>query len=250
MLQKITQACRYLLQNYSGADATREYLNNRVSLESQEIFQFGYYPGINELSLLTDVVSEAGLRKLKLIYYRDIEDLMCPRTFGVCFFENHPMVIPFRDAYGNVVALVGRTLLSEDDRKIKKIDKYKNTHFKKGNYLFGLYENKQHILSQNRVLVVEGQFDVIKAMEKGIRNIVAIGNNTMSAYQFSVITRYTNNINLLLDNDDAGDKGRKSTISKFGSMANIQNFYIPDGYKDIDEYLTKSDESPSFVYKG
>jgi len=42
-----------------------------------------------------------------------------------------------------------------------------------------------------------------------------------------------------LDNDEAGQKGRKQIISKFGQLANIRNFYIPDEYKDIDEYITK-----------
>jgi DNA primase len=90
----------------------------------------------------------------------------------------------------------------------------------------------------------------MKAMEKGIKNIVAIGNNTMTSYQFSVISRYASNIIMLLDNDAAGVNGRKTTIAKFGQFANIQNFYIPESYKDIDEYLTKcDDESPSFVVK-
>jgi DNA primase len=113
-----------------------------------------------------------------------------------------------------------------------------------------LYENKQHIIDQNCVYVVEGQFDVIKAVEKGFKNIVALGTSNMNSYQFSVISRYTDNIFLLLDNDEAGEKGRKSAISKFGKLANIQNFYLPESYKDIDEYFTKSnDDAVSFVVK-
>jgi DNA primase len=72
-------------------------------------------------------------------------------------------------------------------------------------------------------------------------------------YQFSVISRYSNNIFLLLDNDEAGEKGRKLIISKFGEKANIRNFYVPDEYKDIDEYITKAQISDyaelSFVVK-
>lgn len=90
---------------------------------------------------------------------------------------------------------------------------------------------------------MEGQFDVIKAVEKGFKNIVALGNSNMTAYQFSVISRYSNNLFLLLDNDEAGQKGRKRIISKFGQLANIRNFYIPDDYKDIDEYITKGEIS-------
>jgi DNA primase len=147
--------------------------------------------------------------------------------------------MPFRDPYGRVAGLVGRTILSEKEQQEKKVSKYKNTKFEKGSLLFGLYENKQHILNRNFVYIVEGQIDVIKASEIGLRNIVALGNSSLTSYQFSVISRYSNNLFLLLDNDEAGQKGRKQIISKFGHMANIRNFYIPDDYKDIDEYITK-----------
>jgi DNA primase len=251
MLQSVIKACRYLLCNYPGAEPIREYLNSRVKQETQEIFQFGFFPNIEELHLLTDLVDEKTLLKHKLVYRKDIEDSLGPRTIHFCHFDNYPLVMPFQDAYGYVGGLVGRTLFSSEEMKKRKISKYKNTSsFKKGNYLYGLCQNKQHIIDQNSVYIVEGQFDVMKAMERGIRNIVAIGNNTMTSYQFSVISRYTGNIIMLLDNDDAGVQGRKSTISKFGKFANIQNFYIPESYKDIDEYLTQcDDESPSFIVK-
>ena len=251
MLEQIIQACEYLLRNYPGAELVQDYLNSRLTKESQEKFRFGYYPRWADLSLLTDIVGQETLLKHGLIYYRNIEDSLCPRTIPVSYFEDYPLIMPFRDAYGKVVGLVARTLLAESERKKAKISKYKNTKkFKKGNHLFGLFENKREIVDGGQVFIVEGQFDVIKANEKGIRNIVAIGNSNMTAYQFSVISRYANNINLLLDNDSAGEKGRKSIATKFGNYANIQDWYIPETYKDIDEYLTNcEDESPSFFTK-
>jgi DNA primase len=180
---------------------------------------------------------------------------MGPRSYPVCYFEHHPIILPYRNAYGQVVALVGRSLLNDEERALAQVDKYKNTResnaFKKGNLVFGLYENKRSILDEGCVYVVEGQFDVIKAVEKGFKNIVALGTNSMTPYQFSVISRYTDNIFLLLDNDEGGEKGRKKIVDKFGKFANIQNFYLPNPYKDIDEYFTKTgEESVSFVVRG
>lgn len=254
MLDKIVESCRYLLNNFPEAQACKEYLDSRLSAESQELFQFGYFPGMSNLQALTDMVGEKVLLEEELLWYKHIEDSMCPRSIPICYFEHNPLIMPFRNTYGEVVGLVGRSLLGEQDPKPDKWKKYKNTQesskFKKGNLLFGLYENKRHIIDHNCVYVVEGQFDVIKAVEKGFKNIVALGTNSMSAYQFSVISRYTDNIFLLLDNDVSGEKGRKRIIEKFGRFANIQNFYLPSSYKDIDEYLTKSgDESVSFVVK-
>jgi DNA primase catalytic core len=245
MYEKIVESCRFLLKNYPDAQASKSYLDSRLDPESQDKWGFGYFPGIQNISALTSLVGEANLIKLGLLTSRnswapgDLKD----------FFEDQPLVMPFRDAYGKIVALIGRTILD----KISHQAKYKNTVFKKGSHLFGLYENKQAILDQGCVYIVEGQFDVIKAVERGFKNIVALSNNNMTSYQFSVISRYSNNLFLLLDNDEAGQKGRKRIISKFGQLANIRNFYIPDDYKDIDEYITKGRISDyaemSFVVK-
>lgn len=255
MLKDIVESCQFLLKNFPEAQECKSYLDSRLTQESQDMFQFGYFPGIHNLSALTAMIGEEELRTESLLYHRIIEDSLCPRTINFCYFEDHPLVMPFRNAYGEPVALVGRSLLSDEERKLRNIhSKYKNTVespiFKKGNLLFGLFENKQHILDQGCVYIVEGQFDVIKAIEKGFKNIVALGNSNMTPYQFSVISRYTDNIFLLLDNDEAGQKGRKRIVDNFGKLANIRNFYLSESYKDIDEYLSKNSyESLSFIVK-
>ncbi len=243
MLDKIVESCRFLLNNYPGAQASKSYLDSRLNETSQDLFRFGYFPGVQDLAALVDLVGEEALQKEGLFYNREIEDSLFPRKIPTCYFEDYPLVMPFRNPYGQPVGLVGRTLLSDKEQQEKKISKYKNTKdsldFRKGNLVFGLYENKQHILDRGCVYIVEGQFDVIKAMEIGFRNIVALGTSSMTPYQFSVISRYSNNMFLLLDNDFSGQKGRKRIISKFGHMANIRNFYLSDDFKDIDEYITK-----------
>ena len=253
-LSKIVESCQYLLNNFPEAQECRDYLDSRLTKDSQNNFQFGYFPDLNNIRVLIDLVGEDVLRNANLFKSKDLEDSFCPRQINFSYFDKYPLVMPYKNTYGKIVAVVGRTLLSDEARKEKKIEKYKNTReskfFIKGNLLFGLYENKEYIIEQNCVYVVEGQFDVIKAIEKGFRNIVALGNSNMTPYQLSVISRYTNNIFLLLDNDEAGEKGRKRIIDKFGQLANIRNFYLPDGYKDIDDYLSKNSyDSLSFVVK-
>jgi len=241
MLCDIVHSCRFLLNHFPEAQVCREYLNSRLNYDSQELFRFGYFPAVNHLQALTDLVGEDALHKTKLLYHKNIADALSPRSVNISYFEHYPLVLPFRNAYGQIIALVGRTLLSENERKSLKLSKYKNTIFRKGNVVFGLYENKDAILEKNCVYIVEGQFDVIKAVERGFRNIVALGSANMTSYQFSVISRYTNNMFLLLDNDEAGEKGRKRAMDRFGSLANICNSYLPSEYKDIDEYLSEHD---------
>jgi DNA primase len=250
MFDKIIEACQFLLQNYPDAQDCKTYLDSRLTEESQNKFQFGYFPNTFNIKVLTSMIGEDTLKDNKLFYSRDISDALSSRIVNFSYFEDYPLIMPFKDAYGQIIALVGRSLLSDQDRKSKNVSKYKNTVFPKGNYLFGLYENKESIVENNMVYIVEGQFDVIKANEKGLKNVVGLGNSNLTAYQFSLISRYTDNLILLLDNDEAGEKGRSRIVDKFGKFANIQNFYLPDGYKDIDEYLsTNSLDNHAFVIK-
>lgn len=244
MLNDLVIQCNYLLNTYPGAFDSIEYLKSRINTNTIETFKFGYFPSINELSVLTTIYSEENLIKSNFISKRIYENSSSKREIIYSYFENYPIIIPFRDVYGDVVGLVGRTLLSSDEIKEKQISKYKNSsekhniNFKKGNHLFGLFENKQSIIDQNCVFVVEGQFDVIKAYESGFKNVVALSNSNMTQHQLSMIMRYTDNIFLLLDNDQAGEKGRKRIVDLYKKYANIKNFYIPMEYKDIDEYLS------------
>lgn len=249
MFDKISQSCHFLLQNYPEAIIAQNYLDTRLTKESQEKFEFGYFPGIKDIDAMISLVGKDYLDELGLLYTKNIEDSLYPRKVNFCYFEDYPLVMPFRNPYGKVVGMVGRTLLSEEERKAKSLPKYKNTDLKKSKYLYGLYENKESIFKKDSVYIVEGQFDVIKAVERGFDNIVAIGSSSLSTYQFSIITRYTDNIFLLLDNDEAGAKGRARIVDNFGSLANICNFYLSPEYKDIDEYLSKTsnDEVELFV---
>ena len=78
MLKKIVEPCRFLLNNYPEAQASKSYLDSRLSQESQETFQFGYFPGVENINVLTDLVGEDLLRKEKLLFTRDIEDSLFP----------------------------------------------------------------------------------------------------------------------------------------------------------------------------
>ena len=233
----IIKACSYLLANAPEAEDCRTYLNNRLLSDTQAQFSFGYMPNAENLSLLSNLISDETLKGLNLLYTREFQDSNSPRAVNVCFFENHPLIMPYRDVYGNIMALVGRSLFSDEERQGAGISKYKNTHFIKGNHLFGLYEAKKHILKAGYVYIVEGQFDVIKAWEKGLKNVVAVGSSDLSAYQLALVCRYTHRIKLLLDNDEAGNKGKERALKKYGGLAEISSVSLPVGYKDLDEYL-------------
>lgn len=229
----VISCCRDLLINFPEAKEISSYADGRLSKAGQEKFSFGYFPTNKNLQTLISVVGEDKLGELELIYPKLSEHRERHSSM-----ENHNLIMPYRDVYGNIIAIVGRTILDDDQRKSIDIPKYKNTAFKKGNHLFGLYESKDSIISNNLIFVVEGQFDCISAHDKGLTNIVALGSSSMTFDQFALILRYTNNIVLLLDNDEAGRLGTERILKLYSKHANIKRAGLPKGYKDICEYLS------------
>jgi len=246
----VINCCRDLLINFPDARSVAEYADGRLSKAGQDRFSFGYFPSHKNIQALVAIVGEDRLTKLELTYDKIIQDGVSSRHVKHSNMEKHNLVMPYRDVYGNVIAIVGRTILNDEERKKIDLPKYKNTSFFKGNHLFGLYESKESIIKNNLAFVVEGQFDCITAHDKGLPNVVALGSSGMSFEQFALLTRYTNNIILLLDNDEAGKMGSDRVMKLYGKYANIKKAVLPKGYKDIDEYLSdNSIDSLSFILK-
>lgn len=242
-MEDLVAHCQKLLYTDPNAKPALEYLDSRLPRDIQNIFQFGYLPKSENFADLFIDIPEQSLIDNKIAYNKSYCDISGSINLTISNFENYPLIMPYKNTYGKIIGLVGRTLLSEQERKLLSIDKYKNTAgLKKGNYLYGLYENKEEILKQGYAIVVEGQFDLIKAYQKGIRNLVALGNANMTAMQFCLISRYTDTLHLLLDKDEAGEKGMEKIMKKYSDYALIKIASLPDGYKDIDEFLSENDD--------
>lgn len=242
-MEDLVAHCQKLLYTDPNAKPALEYLDARLPRNIQKIFQFGFLPKSDAFSDLFIDISEQSLIDNKIAYNKSYCDISGSINSTISNFENYPLIMPYKNSYGKIIGLVGRTLLSEEERKHLSIDKYKNTAgLKKGNHLYGLFENKQEIIKQGYAIIVEGQFDLIKAYQKNIRNLVALGNANMTAMQFCLISRYTDTLHLLLDKDDAGQKGMEKIIKKYSDHALIKVATLPDGYKDIDEFLSENDD--------
>lgn len=244
MLNEIVELGQELLNTHPNAKSIKDYLNTRISNQAQKDFQMGYFPNPDNFKLITNTLKEDDLIKSGLFYYKIFDG---DKSLGSSM-ENHNLIMPYKDAYGRIIGLVGRSILSDTERKLTKISKYKNTSFIKANHLFGLYKAKEAIIKENCVFVVEGQFDCITAISNGIENCVCLGSGSMTFNQFSLLTRYTDNIVMLLDNDEAGNLGMNRAISNFGGKANIRKACLPDGYKDLDQFISSdSDAAREFL---
>jgi len=229
--------CRFLLRNAKGADKARRYLDFRIPQHLQDEFGFGYFPTDGEeLSQLLEVVDRQTLEDLNFLYPRHVAGGVIDHGH----FAEHNLIMPFRDAHGNIAALLGRSLLTDSERDKLNLQKYKySLGCYKGLYVFGLDKARDSIIQNDCVIGVEGQFDYIACRAEGLHNVVAFGGTNVSRYQMFLLHRYTNNIILMFDNDEAGHKAKKRTRKRFGSKVSVKTAAPPGHYKDIDEFLRK-----------
>lgn len=215
---------------YSNLKNSKEcisYLKDRnFTDDSIDKFKIGYFP--QNLSQVKKYIPETFLHKYNLV----LKDGYCD------FASRYYLIFPIHNEYGDVEALMGRTLLSEDNRKNIGISKYKNSSYKKSQNLYGLNVAKQNILKANNVYIVEGNFDVIKMHQSGIKNSIGICGTAFSRNHLIKIAKYTDRISFIMDNDDAGVKSAERICKLFEHKGiNLRFLKLPSEYKDIDEYL-------------
>lgn len=238
VLEKVIQLCHANL--FNGKNKVLKYLHSRgVYDATARLFQIGCFPP--DLNVLVRFVGKSALYKCGIISFNKQDKSIKSK------FNTHKLIIPIRDVHGRAVALMGRCLMSDKVRESKKLPKYTNTFFKKSKCLFGLNLTKDFIRNKNKVFVVEGNFDVITAYQHGMRNVVATSGTFLSKPQLALLTRYTDDVRLLFDNDSAGREASSKILKKYTYDAvNITAARLPENIKDLDEYFYKKHKQDGY----
>ena len=150
------------------------------------------------------------------------------------------VIFPWLNVSGRVVAFGGRLL----DARTKGVQqKYVNSPdseiYHKERELYGLYQSKKAIAKEDRVYMVEGYTDVIAMHQCGLENVVANSGTALSVHQIKLLRRFTQNITLLYDGDEAGiHAAMRGTDMLLAEGMNIKVLLLPDG-DDPDSFSKK-----------
>ena len=150
------------------------------------------------------------------------------------------VIFPWLNVSGKVVAFGGRLL----DARTKGVQqKYVNSSdseiYHKDHELYGLYQAKKAIAKEDRVYMVEGYTDVIAMHQCGLENVVANSGTALSVFQIKLLRRFTQNITLLYDGDEAGiHAAMRGTDMLLQEGMNIKVLLLPDG-DDPDSFARK-----------
>lgn len=168
---------------------------------------------------------------------------------GLCVTKNGKIYDKFRgramfpiiDLRGNVIAFGGR-IINAEEKDGYKPPKYLNSAetpvFNKGKNLFSLNLAKKD--SSSQCILCEGYMDVISVYQAGVTNIVATLGTALTENQAKLLMKYTGEIILCYDSDDAGQAATRRGIDVINSVGGRCRVMRLKGSKDPDEYIKKN----------
>ena len=152
------------------------------------------------------------------------------------------VMFPIINVRGNVIGFGGRIFHEPDKNSEFKPPKYLNSGetaaFDKGRNLFSLNLAKK--TDTSKIILVEGYMDVISVYQAGIHNVVATLGTALTENQAKIINKYSSEVLICYDMDDAGRKAVMRAIEIFSSVGLRTKVVKLKGAKDPDEYISKN----------
>lgn len=158
------------------------------------------------------------------------------------------VTFPIYNIGGRVLGFSAR-ILSSDKTKAKYVNSPESIIYTKGKVLFGLHLAKDAIVKEDLCYLVEGNMDAVMMYQNGVKNVVATSGTALTEQQTTLIRRYTRNVTVLYDGDNAGIKATFKAVNIFLEQGlNVRTVLFPDG-EDPDSFARKHtmDEFQNFL---
>ena len=211
-------------------------------------FQLGYSP---EKARLWEEAKKAGYQDIYLV-----NDVDTQIGTGVCLKDEQGrlfdrfrgrVIFPFFSVSGKVTGFAGR-LIKQSDKAGKYVNSPTSILYEKKHELYGFYQAKQSIKREDCCYLVEGQLDVIQLVQSGIENVVASGGTALTYPQIRLLHRFTENVTILYDGDNAGIKAALRGIDMMLEEGiNVKIVLLPEG-EDPDSYARKHNATEVLEY--
>ena len=238
-IHKLTQS--FFVDNLKKSEKAMNYLKNNRHLSDKIIQEFGvWYAPDSSYELVQylktkwfvdqDLVQSSLAKKWQSDYF--------------AFFKNR-ITFPIYDTRNNVVWFSARVVNPEDQPKY--LNSSEHWAFNKSKILYWLNFARNNIKVHDMLIVVEWQMDVIALARLWLPIWVATSGTAVTEHHFKLIKRYTDNVYMLFDNDDAG---RNATVRalKIAYRENIfpKMIVLPDRVKDADDLANEANWAEEF----
>ena len=248
-----------LLKTPSAQEA-RNYLKAReISPETSKSWQLGYAPEsrdaltnfLREKQFSIEEIARSGLAAAR-DDERNFETGAGDRQLFTRFRRR--IIFPIRNDYGEVIAFSGR-LLDREAKVAKYVNSPETPLFTKGRVLFGLDKSKRALIEANTAIVCEGQLDLIRAFEAGVKNVIAPQGTAFTPEQARLLRRFVETVVLCFDSDHAGQEAvERSLPALLECGVEVRVASLPEGEdpdslirgQGVSRFRELVDSAPSF----
>ena len=239
----ITEAYNLFRNNLNATPEAQAYLAERkISKEIIDLYGVGFafdYDGLSR-TMLSKGYQQEHLIRAGVSYFHDEK-----KRLKDVFWQR--VLFPYFNKTGQVVGFTGRAI---NDQSAK----YKNTAetilFTKGKNIYGLYLARTAIQKEDKVYIVEGQFDVLSMFQAGIQNVIGGSGTAFTPEQRKLLHGITSNIVFIYDGDAAGIAAAEKNLQAFVSDAfKVRCVALPNGKDPDDMVKVKGDEFGQWLNK-
>lgn len=228
-----SQFYNYLLTEHKTGKNALEYVEKRGLTKALiSTYLLGFAPAGN--SLVTFLNRKKGYTKEELIE----AGVATPRGRDIADFFQNRLIFPIQDSRGNFIAFSGRAL--NDNQMPKYINTKETLVYIKGDTLYGLFQAKESIKKEGKVIIMEGEFDVITSFKEGITNSVAVKGTALTENQIKLLKRFAKKLVFCFDTDSAGTEAQRRSIDLIQKEGIDAAVVVPPQGKDADEILREN----------
>ncbi len=226
------------LKSGEGKAVGLNYFHTR-GLEDETISKYGLGWAPSDRHSFTDAAKAKGFKDEYLLEtglcakYDDKPDLHDRFVERVTF--------PIHSVSGRIIGFGARTLKSKEEGKpyAKYVNSKESAIYVKNQSLYGIWFAKSEMAKKDKCFLVEGYLDVLSMHQLGITNVVASSGTALTDGQIRLIGRFTKNVTIMYDGDEAGVKAALRGIDMFLRQGmDVKVVLIPDG-DDPDSFARK-----------
>lgn len=240
-IHKLAQ--KFFVEQLEQNPEAKKYLIEERKLDEKAIKNFGIGYAPNSHYAMIQQLKAKGFNDQDLI---EASLAKKSQTGGDIYtFFKHRITFPIYDTMNNIVGFSARIVDPND--KPKYLNSAENKAFQKSQLLYWLNRAKQEIKEHNALFIVEGQMDVIGLSRLGYNLGVATCGTALTPEHLKLIKRYTENLFLLFDSDNAGQEASLRALT----LAYQHDIFpkiitLPEEFKDIDELANTADGKQKF----
>lgn len=226
------EAALYFMDNIKLDEAAISYLKNR-NINVNSVLEFGIGFALDSWDGLLNHLTQKGFSINDIETANLIQKSEKRGTYYDLFRKR--LIFPILDLKSRVVGFSGRIV---GDGEPKYYNSRDSVIFKKGNLLFGL-NLVQKKSDRSRIMLVEGNIDVVKLHQMGINYVVAALGTAFTDRQATLLKRYGKEVYLCLDGDFAGQKATVRDIEILRNIGVVPKIVVIPDNMDPDEYVDK-----------